>query len=132
MPHPHWPISPSAFGEKTTKAKGGYTVSLSNNVLKAFYQLHCTISSVGNLRWQMRFPDAFHTAAKKGGWGVKKRTPHLHPFCHAPVRFGAQNGGYPGKQSTPEGRRKHRPAFQALMYPGYFNRILIATLCSLN
>ena len=91
MPHPHLPISPSAFVEKTTEAKDGYTVSEANIVLKAFYQLSCTICSVCIVRWQMRFPDAFHTAEKKGlgGQGVKKRTPHLHPFCHALVRFGA-------------------------------------------
>ena len=92
MPHPQWPISPLAFVGKTTKNKDAYTVSEPNIVLKAFYQLRCTISSVCIVRWQMCFPDAFHTAEKKGlggGDGVKKRTPHLHPFCHAPVRFGA-------------------------------------------
>lgn len=91
MPHPHWPISPSALVEKTTKTKDGHTVSEPNIVLKAFYQLRCTISSVCIVRWHMRFPDAFHNAEKKGlgGEGVKKRTPHLHPFCHAPVRLAA-------------------------------------------
>lgn len=91
MPHPHWPISPSALVEKTTKTKDGYTVSEPNIVLKAFYQLRCTISSVCIVRWHMRFPDAFHNAEKKGLGGevVKKRTPHLHPFCHAPVRLAA-------------------------------------------
>ena len=30
MPQPHWPISPSAFVEKTSKGKDGYTVSEAN------------------------------------------------------------------------------------------------------
>lgn len=91
MPHPHWSISPSGFVEKTTKAKDGCTVSEANIVLKTFYQLRCTISSVCILRWRMRFPEAFHTAAKKcwgGGGGVKKERPNLHPLCYAPVRLG--------------------------------------------
>ena len=74
MPHPPWPISPSPFVEKTTKAKDGYTVSEADIVLKAFYQLSCTICSVCILRWRMRFPDAF----RKKGWGgggEKKNAP---------------------------------------------------------
>ena len=34
MSHPHWPIFPSAFVEKTTNAKDGYTVSEANVVSK--------------------------------------------------------------------------------------------------
>ena len=83
MLHPHWPISPSAFVEKTTKNKDGYTVSETNIVLKAFYQLRCTISSVCIVRWQMRFPDAFHTAEKKGlgGRRWKRERPISTPFA---------------------------------------------------
>ena len=77
MPHPQWPISPLAFVEKTTKNKDAYTVSEPNIVLKAFYRLRWTSSSVCIVRWQMCFPDAFHTAEKKGlgGRGWKKERP---------------------------------------------------------
>ena len=90
MPHPQWPISPLAFVGKTTKNKDAYTVSEPNIVLKAFYQLRCTISSVCIVRWQMCFPDAFHTAEKKGfrgeGEGEKKNAPSP-PLLPCPSSF---------------------------------------------
>ena len=45
MSHPHWPIFPSAFVEKTTNAKDGYTVSEANVVSKecCFPFTNCTV-----------------------------------------------------------------------------------------
>ena len=70
--HLHWPIFPSAFVEKTTDAKDGYTVSEANVVSKecCFALTNCTVlfsqfvSSDGRCVSQTLF-----TPQRKKGWG---------------------------------------------------------------
>ena len=93
MSHPHWPIFPSAFVEKTTNAKDGYTVSEANVVSKecCFAFTNCTVlfpqfvSSDGRCVSQTLFtPPRKKGFGGGGGWegGRVKKESQLRLLSH--------------------------------------------------
>ena len=79
MPHPNWPIFPSAFVEKTTNANDGYTVSEANIVKRSVALLLPTVLYYFLSLYPL-MADAFlrhfsHRRKKRvsgGGGGLKK------------------------------------------------------------
>ena len=92
MSHPHWPIFPSAFVEKTTNAKDGYTVSEANVVSKecCFPFTNCTVlfrqfvSSDGRCVSKTLFTPP-RKKVSRGGEGFKNE-PQLRLLSHHAVK----------------------------------------------
>ena len=99
MPHPHCPIFPSAFVEKTTNAKDVYTVSEANIVLKGccFAFTNCTVlfpqfvSSDGRCVSKTLFTPPKKKGFGGGGGWVKKESQLRLLSHHAVKRFNPES-----------------------------------------
>ena len=135
MSHPHWPIFPSAFVEKTTNAKDGkdcYTVSEANVVSKecCFAFTNCTVLYYFLSLYPLMadaFPRRFSHRREKGvGWGggEKKNAPSP-PLLPCPSSFWSLKCQL--SQQVPARAEENTDLLfrPYCTLPGYFNRILI-------